>query len=381
MNKTILYGAYGRHNFGDMLFPYILKSLIESNSINTDIEYCDIAEADMTSYDGHNVKSITDFFDYESEINLIQVGGHTANDCNPLLIPMQAKNEEKSFFETKKFNYLLQKFAERGMDPSYILNKKAFDKPSVFIANAVGGFSNSGTNKLKEYDFVSFRSKSHYDKSSRFGLECQFSPDCVVLLKHFYDKTISERTSISEDIKSLHNLHGTNYIAVQINEHLLSKRSGKIIQDIKNVSKETKLPLVFFCAGIARGHDSMNLYKQKFQNSLPNDMIYFFEGANVWDICNVISNAKFVIGTSLHVRIVSTVCNVPRITLYANHADNKAGEFIEQWDTVSHYKDSESLTKYIQKELEEHDYEADKKQLCFLENEYLTKSTWVDLLK
>lgn len=370
MNKTILYGAFGRHNFGDMLFPYILKSLLEINSINTDIEYCDIAEADMTSHGGHDVKSITDFINYESELNLIQVGGHTGNDVDPL-----------NYFPEAVRNKCIPFFRQKDSHPSYILSKKIFNKPNIFIANAVGGFSNGGANKLKEYDFVSFRSKSHYNHSSEFGLECQFSPDCVVLLKYFYDKTISERTSTSENIKSLHNLHGTNYIAVQINEHLLNAHSGKIIQDIKNVIKKTKLPIVFFCAGIAPSHDSMNLYKQKFQNILPNNMVYFFEGTNIWDICNVISNAKFVIGTSLHVRIVSTVFNVPRVTLYSGHADNKAAEFIEQWDTVSHYKDNKSLTKYIQTELKEHDYEADKKQLNFLQNEYLTKSTWINLLK
>lgn len=370
MSKTILYGAFGRHNFGDMLFPYILKSLLESNSINTDIEYCDIAEADMTSHGGHDVKSITDSIDHESELNLIQVGGHTANDCNPLqYFPKNAKKKYAPFFRQKDGN------------PSYILSKKAFNKPNVFIANAVGGFSVSGANKLKEYDFVSFRNKGSYDKSLDFGLECQFSPDCVVLLKRFYGKTISERTSTSEDVKSLHNLHGKDYIAVQINEGLLNVRSGKIIQNLENVIKETKLPIVFFCAGIAPKHDSLNLYKQKFQNILPNNMVYFFDGTNIWDICNVISNAKFVIGTSLHVRIVSTVFNVPRVTLYSAHADNKAKEFIEQWDTISHYKDNESLTKYIQTELKEHDYEVDKKQRKFLENEYLTKSTWVNLLK
>ena len=370
MSKTIFYGAFGRHNFGDMLFPYILKSLLESNSINTDIEYCDITEADMTSHGGHDIKSITDFFDYESEINLIQVGGHIANDCNPL-----------SFFsqdlQTKYSSFFQQKDAK----PSYILSKKTFNKPNIFIANTVGGFSASGANKLKEYNFVSFRNKGSYNKSLDFGLECQFAPDCVVLLKRFYDKTISGRISNSEDIKALNSLYGKDYIAVQINEHLLNAHSGKIIQDIKNVIKETKLPLVFFCAGIAPRHDSMNLYKQKFQNTLPNNMVYFFDGTNIWDICNVISNAKFVIGTSLHVRIVSTVFNVPRVTLYSGHADNKAKEFIEQWDTVSHYKDNESLTNYIQTELKEHDYEADKKQLKFLENEYLTKSTWINLLK
>lgn len=370
MNKTILYGAFGRHNFGDMLFPYILKSLLEINSINTDIEYCDIAEADMTSHGGHDVKSITDFFNYESEINLIQVGGHTANDCNPLSFFLNDAREKYASF-----------FYKKNINPSYILNKKTFNKPNVFIANAVGGFSDSGVNKLKEYDFVSFRSKSHYDQSSRLGLECQFTPDCVVLLKHFYDKTISERTLTSEDIKSLHNLHGKDYIAVQINECLLNTHSSKIIQDIENVIKETQLPLVFFCAGIAQHHDSINLYKQKFQNSLPNNRVHFFEGTNIWDICNVISNAKFVIGTSLHVRIVSAVFNVPRVTLYSAHADNKAKEFINQWDIVNHNKDYESLVKYIQKELKEHDYETDATQLKFLENEYLTKSTWVNLLK
>jgi polysaccharide pyruvyl transferase WcaK-like protein len=370
MSKTILYGAFGRHNFGDMLFPYILKSLLESNSINTDIEYCDIAEADMTHHGGHDVKSITDFIDYESEINLIQVGGHTANDCNPLqYFPQDIKKKYAPLFHQKDIN------------PSYTLSKKAFNKPNVFVANAVGGFSVSGANKLKEYDYISFRNKNSYDESSKFGLECQFTPDCVVLLKRFYGKTVSRRTSTSENIKSLHNLHGKDYIAVQINEHLLNAHSGKIIQDIKNVIKETKLPIVFFCAGIAPRHDSMKLYKRKFQNILPKNMIYFFERTNVWDICNVISNAKFVIGTSLHVRIVSTVFNVPRITLYSGHADNKAKEFIEQWDTISHYKDNESLTKYIETELKEHNYEADAKQLKFLEQEYLTKSTWVNLLK
>jgi len=370
MSKTIFYGAFGRHNFGDMLFPYILESLFDEHSINNDIEYCDIAEADMRHDGGHNVKSITDFFDYELELNLIQVGGHTANDCNALqYFPQGIK---------KKYSHLLN---QRGIYPSYILSKKAFNKPNIFIANAVGGFSASGANKLKEYNFVSFRNKGSYNKSLDFGLECQFAPDCVVLLKRFYDKTISGRISTSEDIKTLNSLYGKDYIAIQISKGLLNGRSGEIIQNVKNVIEETELPLVFFCAGIAPGHDSMNLYKQKFQNILPNNMVYFFDGTNIWDTCNVISNAKFAIGTSLHVRIVSTVFNVPRVTLYSGHADNKAREFIEQWDTVSHYKDNKSLTKYIQKELKEHDYDADAKQLKFLENEYLTKSTWINLLK
>ena len=66
--KTILYGAFGRHNFGDMLFPYVLKSLFDKHSIKVELEYCDLISKDMTIHGGHDVKSITDFF--ETDFNV-----------------------------------------------------------------------------------------------------------------------------------------------------------------------------------------------------------------------------------------------------------------------------------------------------------------------
>ena len=46
--KTILYGAFGRHNFGDLLFPHIVHKLIKENINESEIEFCDVVSRDMT---------------------------------------------------------------------------------------------------------------------------------------------------------------------------------------------------------------------------------------------------------------------------------------------------------------------------------------------
>ena len=121
----------------------------------------------------------------------------------------------------------------------------------------------------------------------------------------------------------------------------------------------------------------MDLYKKTFKD-LPNDKVHFFDGLNIWDICNVISNAKFVIGTSLHVRILSQQYCRPRVTLGLM---GKHRGFIEKWDNINNLDiNLKSVASCANEIIQNHDYEADATQLKFLQNEYLEKSTWVNLL-
>ena len=66
--KTILYGAFGRHNFGDMLFPHIVHKLIKENIDESEIEFCDVVSRNMVEFGGHNIKSIADFIDYTEAV-------------------------------------------------------------------------------------------------------------------------------------------------------------------------------------------------------------------------------------------------------------------------------------------------------------------------
>ena len=137
------------------------------------------------------------------------------------------------------------------------------------------------------------------------------------------------------------------------------------------------MPILFFCAGVATDHDSLDLYKEKFKN-LPTDKVHFFDGLTIWDICNVISNAKLVIGTSLHVRILSQQFLRPRVTL---SAWTKHKAFIEKWDNINNLNiNLNTIASNVNEIIQNHDSNADEKQLKFLQNEFFEKSTWIQNL-
>ena len=367
--KTILYGAFARHNFGDILFPHIVHKLIKENINELDIEFCDVVSRDMTEFGGHIVKSIANFIDYEDDVNVIHVGGQiggceltkAVEMCEPLT------DEQKT--EVSKLN-------KYKMSLGYVLPKSLFKKPKTFIANSVGGLTRISAEYYKDFDYVSFRDGESYKKLSSKKIKCNLSPDSAILTKYFFNDLISNRSSF-DSIKTIHSKIGTEYIAIQLKcgylDNLISVE--KVLNDI--IAK-TKLPIVFFCAGVAPGHDSLDLYKEKFAN-LPTDKVHFFDGLNIWDICNVISNAKLVIGTSLHVRILSQQFLRPRVTL---SVASKQLAFIKKWDNINNLNiNLRTIVSNVNEIIQNHDSKADEKQLKFLQTKYLEKANWVNLLK
>jgi polysaccharide pyruvyl transferase WcaK-like protein len=366
--KTILYGAFGRHNFGDMLFPHIVHKLIKENINESEIEFCDVVSRDMTEFGGHDVKSIAHFIDCEDDVNVIHVGGeiggcrlsHAVKMCEPLT---DEQKIEVNRLKTYK------------MPLGYVLPKSLFKKPKTFVANSVGGLSNRFAKFYKDFDYVSLRGEISYNKLSSKKIECDFTPDSASLTKYFFNDLISNRSSFAS-IKNIHNKIGTKYIAIQLKCGYLDNLIS-VEKILNNIIAKTKLPIVFFCAGVAPGHDSLDLYKERFGN-LPTDKVHFFDGLNIWDICNVISNAKLVIGTSLHVRILSQQFLRPRVTL---DVKSKHLAFIKKWDNINNLNiNLRTVDSNVNEIIQNHDSNADEKQLKFLQNEFFEKSTWIQNL-
>ena len=366
--KTILYGAFGRHNFGYLLFPHIVHRLIKENINESEIEFCDVLSRDMTGFGGHNVKSIANFINYEDDVNVIHVGGEIGGcRLSPAVKMCEPLTDEQKIE--------VEKLKKHKMSLGYVLPKSLFKKPKTFIANSVGGLTNQSAKFYKDFDYVNFRDENSYKKLSSAKIHCNLAPDSAILTKYFFKDVISNRSSF-DSIKNIHNKIGTEYIAVQIKSSYLKKRIS--IEEVFNkIISKTNLPILFFCAGVAPGHDSLDLYKEKFKN-LPTDKVHFFDGLNIWDICNVISNAKLVIGTSLHVRILSQQFLRPRVTL---SACPKHKAFIEKWDNINNLNiNLNTIASNVNEIIQNHDSNADEKQLKFLQNEFFEKSTWIQNL-
>jgi hypothetical protein len=69
----VLFGAFDRHNFGDLLFPHIAAALTPGRTIH----YAGLLQRDMRPYGGHLVESVTHLAARlaDSPVHLLHVGG------------------------------------------------------------------------------------------------------------------------------------------------------------------------------------------------------------------------------------------------------------------------------------------------------------------
>lgn len=280
----LLYGAFGRHNFGDMLFPHILETLIPDREFVP----VDLVEKDMTQYGGHNVQSVYNYIWSGENVDVIHVGGEVG----------QCKHRDA-----------VRMHGLPPIDPqlpqlTYILNKDDFMNPGTFIGNALGGLL---PYQKENFDYVCARDKVE-------GID--LVPDSATVVRDLFEDRIKQATV---EIKK-------PYIAIQCNEIEISSNRSKIaeLSQGKNV--------VFFCAGRAKYHDNPDLYPP--DKSLPN--------TNIWEICKIISEAEMVATSSLHTHIIARQYDVPAVAL------TKRSKVINYLDTWGDHSNKELNDMYYE---------------------------------
>jgi len=311
--QIILFGAIGRHNFGDLLFAEVFeKNLMNLCDISGyDVFFADILPRNMTIYGGRNVAGITSFMNSSAKTHVVHVGGETTNCSIKFALHMfdpDLSVPEVSTSEWKKF--------ESNSPLAYIVNQSFFANPGSFVANSIGFLphSNVANEIVKGFDYVSTRNYP--------GTEFKkFAPDSVITIReNFENKILAHRPDIS------------NYVAVQFRYSNSSEMITAIAEQLVKLIKVTNLTVVFFRAGAALGHDSIIEYgyvKDKMALHGVENRTDIFTGLNIWDITSLIANAELVIGTSLHVRVIAFAYSVPRVTF---NAGGKHLAMIKYWD-------------------------------------------------
>ena len=332
--RVVLYGAIGRHNFGDLIMAEVHRALIQITRPELSLVFADLLAADMTPYGAQKVEAITDLFGSPEYItDVIHVGGDTLGVTIDSGLDMIGGSKTVQTRARKKWLALDFELENRS---AYLLQKLLFTNPGTFVVDAVGGVMwPDDVAALTEADYVSARNPIR-------GV--QHVPDSVVLLYNVLaTEVLAARSSAS--ITAVHQAtKGRPYWAVQLSDEFATAYGNsttivladQICTATQSAHYEKGVAIVLFRAGAI--HDSLptlNNVKALMKKTCASDIpIVVFEELNIFCICAVIAEAALLMSTSLHARIVALNYHVPRVTFSAKPEVSKHSFFVHHWDDL-----------------------------------------------
>ncbi len=346
---TILFGAFDRHNFGDLLFPHIIAALLQDRPFL----YAGLAHRDLRPYGGHQILPIHEVVANmkQQPFNLIHVGGEILT-CDHWLAAVMLLPEEQvqpiiarlDPHPREKMIWAQQVLKMHDLAP-YCFSRATSPQCNQVIYNSVGGvdlatsdsaFHKEIIQKLKAADLVTVRDKYTQSLLRKSDVDTQLLPDPAVMITELFAQKINRESST----RNYQALFPAGYIAVQFSADFGDDKTLRTIAaELDKLMTATGLGIVFFRAGAAPWHDDLNCYQRTIA-FMKNHQTMIFDSLNIWSICALITSSRIFCGSSLHGRIIAMANGIPRINLC--HAMNKEhitkqAAFAETWDLPSLY--------------------------------------------
>ena len=220
--KIKLIGAYDRFNYGDLLFPIMLKyavSKVSSKSI--EIENYSLVNADFSNYGGLKTRSYREFrksINEDINNNIVVAGGEVLGaSWTSLFACLNYSNYYFQFIGNpisiklrfnRVFDYLNMPRQILGGKSEYpfLINKNDFNAAVKIFYNSVGGVpANSNLYKrLYDADYIAVREKDVASKLLENNVNSKVVPDSAIILSDIYtDVELANNSFIRDEIQVL----------------------------------------------------------------------------------------------------------------------------------------------------------------------------------
>lgn len=340
----VLFGAFDRHNFGDLLFPHLMTALLPGRAF----EFAGLAERDLRTFGGHRVGALA-ARQGPRPAHLIHVGGELLT-CNAWQAAVMLLEPAVAAAVVARYDddpVAAADWAARQLGTArslpYVAGRDAAALSGRLIFNAVGGVEwtlLSGAQRaearaaLRQADWLSVRDHVTRDALRREGIEAALCPDPAVMVADCFGEVIRRRQRQGA-VKALLETCPQGYLACQFSADFGDDATLDVLaQGLFRASAEAGLGLVLFRAGSAPWHDDPELYG-KVQRRLPPGTVRVFPSLHLWDICALIAASRGAVGSSLHGRIVALAHGLPRVSLIPPQQGArplKTAAFAETWE-------------------------------------------------
>ena len=339
-----LFGAFDRHNFGDLLFPHLMTALLPGQTV----EYAGLAARDLQAFGGHRVRTLTALGDARPA-HLIHVGGEllTCDAYQAAVILLDPAEAALAIARYDNDPVAAAHWATQQLGTSraipYVVGRDSVAPTGRLIFNAVGGVEwallstvqqDEVRAALRQADWVSVRDHLTRDALRAEGFDFPLCPDPAVMVAECRGDVILKHQQQGA-VKDMLDAFPHGYLACQFSADFGDDASlDALAQGLARVAAGTGLGLVLFRAGAAPWHDDPGLY-EKVQRRLPSGTLRLFQSLHLWDICALIAASRGVVSSSLHGRIVALAYGLPRVSLVSpqqGQRPDKRAAFAKTWE-------------------------------------------------
>ncbi|MGU7770441.1 polysaccharide pyruvyl transferase family protein [Burkholderia sp. MR1-5-21] len=326
---TVLFGAFDRHNVGDLLFPHVVERMLDGH----DLRFAGLDARDLRRYGGHRVEAFGRIAAAarDQALQVIHVGGELLT-CNAweaavmLSRPGETRDDIASadMWARSGPAWAHARFGTASLAP-YVLSTDAYpDVPMRHVVfNAVGGadldvrdpaLRGEVLAALAAADDVSVRDRCTLAQLSAAGIEARLVPDPAVMTRALFGTRI-RRHARERAVRDVRQAFPDGYAAVQFSADFGDDATLDVIaRALDRTAASHRLGVVLFRAGAAPWHDDLACYR-RIAGKMRSGSVRLFASLNLWDICALIAQSRVYCGSSLHGRIVAMAFALPRVNV------------------------------------------------------------------
>lgn len=345
--ETILFGAFDRHNFGDLLFPHVVAAMLPERRLR----FAGLLERDLRPFGGHLVEAIAKQAASRDvrPFDIVPVGGELltcdAWEAAVMLAPetrVRATIDAQPAWARDPAGWARANFGLPARAP-YVLSKADFPCARRVLFNAIGGVDLAQRDSrmradlvsaLHDADDVTVRDATTQCLLEAEGIATRRLPDPAVMIAELFGDIVAEHAA-SEAVSSVRDTCPNGYLAIQFSADFGDDRTlDEIARGLDLAAASHGLGVVFFRAGIAPWHDTLETY-DRARKRMRTPSVSLMTSPNVWDICAVIAGSRAYCGSSLHGSIVAAAFSVPHVNLRhpaRGSTQSKQTAFASTWE-------------------------------------------------
>jgi len=325
---TIVFGAFDRHNLGDMLFAHVAAALLPRDEA---IVFAGLAARDLRPFGGHRVQALHALRD-DARLrgaHLVHAGGEIltcrAHDAAVMLLDPADVDATLAFLAAHPDETPAWRRAMLGTDDElpYVAGRDASRWLASVSFAGVGGVAFDALpgdaratllERLASADALTVRDALTQAQLRAAGVAAPLMPDPAELVATLFGDVIRARVT-GPAIADLRQAFPAGWLAVQLSGEFADDATlGAIEAQLATVPDDTGLGIVLFRAGAAPWHDDPALLA-RLARRIPVRHVRVFESLDVWDLCALLAHARACLCSSLHGGIVARAFGVPALGL------------------------------------------------------------------